>query len=599
MPRIFISYSRVDNQFVEVLADKIRQVYGHDNVWFDAGLHGGDIWWEEIRDQIAARDIFIYVLTNDSVQSAYCQAEFAEARRLQKQIITVQARDRTRLTDELGDIHYVNMARGVNDADALLELIRSINMRMTKVSRRRPKPLWEPRTSKPTSSEEKQRPDDAPDVDTPTLQIPRAEREKTSSVAIKPWWKKTEFIIGAILIPIIAAIVGALIQNPAILRFGTGATPTNTAIAAAIAESPTPTISPTFTNTPTVTLTPSETLEIAAIVGTLDAQATDQQATLNVQATAAARATEYAVGTQSVVDQTATATMWTDTPTPDITASIIAYRTQDAATVTQAWIDSWTPTPTATLTPTITPSNTPTLIYLEDALLRAHTPVASNDDWTSYSQTFDGVEMVLVPAGCFMMGSNDGADDEQPVHEQCFAEPFWIDKTEVTNEQFGSIGCEDSSYQPNQPRNCVNWYDAYNFCKRNGRRLPTEAEWEYAARGLDSLIYPWGNEFDSNNVVYVTNSTQHTKPVNRQSSGDSWVGALDMSGNVREWTSSIYEPYPYVADDGREDDTSNRIRVVRAGSFGDASYFLRAAYRYQSNQLSVSSYVGFRCARDF
>ncbi|TVR19435.1 MAG: hypothetical protein EA396_12540, partial [Anaerolineaceae bacterium] len=170
----------------------------------------------------------------------------------------------------------------------------------------------------------------------------------------------------------------------------------------------------------------------------------------------------------------------------------------------------------------------------EDA---GHTPITRNDDWTPVERDFDGITMVQVPAGCFMMGY-DGEGGEQ-----CFDEPFWIDKYPVTNRQYGSSGFWSGD---DLPRESVNWFDARDFCEARGGRLPTEAEWEYSARGPDGWIYPWGNEFFANNVV---NSGGRTADVGSRPGGVSWVGALDMSGNVWEWTSSLFEPYPYDADD--------------------------------------------------
>src|SRR5215207_7545193 len=95
MARIFISYSRVDRPFTEQLARRLRRVYGHEAVWFDEELHGGQAWWEEILAQIANCDIFVYLLSQDSVESDYCQKELAEARRVQKQILPCIIRDRT------------------------------------------------------------------------------------------------------------------------------------------------------------------------------------------------------------------------------------------------------------------------------------------------------------------------------------------------------------------------------------------------------------------------------------------------------------------------------------------------------------------------
>src|SRR5690606_33899208 len=99
MPKLFISYSRVDTEITERLVNRLRRVYGLANVWYDDELYGGARWWQEILKQIANCQVFIYLLSNESVTSPYCKAEFTEAQRLQKPIVTVQVRDRTRLPD--------------------------------------------------------------------------------------------------------------------------------------------------------------------------------------------------------------------------------------------------------------------------------------------------------------------------------------------------------------------------------------------------------------------------------------------------------------------------------------------------------------------
>ncbi len=208
------------------------------------------------------------------------------------------------------------------------------------------------------------------------------------------------------------------------------------------------------------------------------------------------------------------------------------------------------------------------------------------------------VEMVLVPAGCFMMGSEDDDDDETPVHEQCFDEPFWIDRYEVTNEQYGSLGCLNYSSEPDQPSNCVDWFEAKAHCESWGARLPTEAEWEYTARGPDNLVYPWGNDFVAGNVVYMGNSSQ-TAEVGSRPGGMSWVGAYDMSGNVWEWVSTIYQDYPYSADDGRESNNDTSARVVRGESFLSTVSSLRATNRRDWYPAYGNELRGFRCARDY
>lgn len=169
MAKIFISYSRVDKAFAERFDARLRRMFPDVNVWYDDHLYGGQDWWQEILGHIAKCDIFIYLLSNESVTSPYCEAEFTEARRLQKRIITVQVRDRTALTDDLDDIQYVDMKNGVDDADAVARLGGAVRLQLANVSRKRP--LWQPITPKPLIPDEQTRSSDVPEVDTPALNV--------------------------------------------------------------------------------------------------------------------------------------------------------------------------------------------------------------------------------------------------------------------------------------------------------------------------------------------------------------------------------------------------------------------------------------------
>jgi iron(II)-dependent oxidoreductase len=224
------------------------------------------------------------------------------------------------------------------------------------------------------------------------------------------------------------------------------------------------------------------------------------------------------------------------------------------------------------------------------------TPVTRSADWTPVYAEFEGVEMALVPPGCFMMGHNDGRRDERPAHRQCFEQPFWIDRYEVTNAQYGSEGAFPGE---NVPRGNLTWFEARDHCLQRGARLPTEAEWEYAARGVDSLIYPWGNALDTQALIFDGNAGNRLHEVGSRPAGASWVGALDMSGNALEWVASIYRRYPYSADDGREDmsDTASP-RVYRSGWGSYIDFGLSASIRFRAYPDSRDWFVSFRCARD-
>jgi sulfatase modifying factor 1 len=277
--------------------------------------------------------------------------------------------------------------------------------------------------------------------------------------------------------------------------------------------------------------------------------------------------------------------------------------------------------PEPTVTPTTEPTRNPILVLAEAG-------VNSNADWKPYIQDFDGVQMALVPVGCFQIGSTDrqvdyamvlyglGADrswfdDEQPEHEVCFEELFWIDVYEVTNQQYGSSGEWSGD---DLPREEVNWSDALAHCESRGARLPTEAEWEYAARGPDGLIFPWGNDFngslgnfcDENCTIDwadedVDDGYQNTAPVGSYPGGVSWVGAYDLSGNVWEWVNDWYDSdyYASLPASNPQGPESGEYRVLRGGSWGFSATNVRAADRKWNSPDSAGLYLGFRCARDY
>jgi len=216
--------------------------------------------------------------------------------------------------------------------------------------------------------------------------------------------------------------------------------------------------------------------------------------------------------------------------------------------------------------------------------------VYTNAEWEPVVQDIEGYEMVLVPAGCFTMGNETGFSKEQPVHEICVEKPFWIDRYETSVFQFsqfltamnvseddyggwlspwksGTDELWDQLTHQDRPIESTTIFGAQAYCEWRETRLPTEAEWEYAARGPDSWIYPWGNDFDPEKVVRIYDRTPE---VGSKPQGASWVGALDMSSSLHEWTSTIFMPYPYDADDGREiplEEDGFSERVLRGGSW--------------------------------
>ena len=368
---------------------------------------------------------------------------------------------------------------------------------------------------------------------------------------------------------------------------------TETAPSVLLSESNTPLPTPTDTESPTETLppptstptsTPSETLSPTDTAippsETPTATATNTPTNTAIPPTDTPRVTLTPTVTPSYTASPTT----THTPIPTLSAREAAIATQTATAWTPTLTNAHTPTPNAT-----------------QMLEKAVAGVTANADWTPVEREFDGVVMVLVPSGCFMMGSTTGEIDETPVEQVCIEKPFWLDKTEVTQSQFTrNNGVKAISYGftgDNHPVVVIIWFEAREYCEARGGRLPTEAQWEFAARGPDGLAYPWGNQFIADNIVYGDNSNNETAEVGSRPTGQSWVGALDMSGNVWEWTNSVYQSYPYHADDGREDLTATDLRVLRGGSLLSYDNNSRAAYRSLSSPDGNGFDVGFRCAR--
>lgn len=258
------------------------------------------------------------------------------------------------------------------------------------------------------------------------------------------------------------------------------------------------------------------------------------------------------------------------------------------------------PTPTPLPTPTPAPTPAETEAATEAKATQEPTPPPVTDI------------MVEIPAGPFTMGSDTGAEDEAPAHEVDLP-AFEIDRFEVTNADF-SVFVDATGYQTdaekegrtrnwrsagegkdNHPVVFVSWNDAVAYCEWVGKRLPTEAEWEKAARGTDGRLYPWGDDWDPSKTNVKDTGLRGTAVVGSFGAGASPYGAEDMAGNVWEWTADWYEPYP--GSDFESDYFGQRFRVLRGGAWFETPDFVRTTVRNANTETAASDEIGFRCAR--
>lgn len=302
-------------------------------------------------------------------------------------------------------------------------------------------------------------------------------------------------------------------------------------------------------------------------------------------------------------------------PAPEITSTLEKMAVQSVTPLRSSTPrPSSTPIPSATAAPTDAPTDTE---IPSPQLFAGATQISPKV----------GKVMLYIPAGEFEMGSKDGEVDEKPVHTVNL-NAFWIDKTEVTNAMFAVFLNEmgnqsesrstwlvpssknpldedaDGKWNPKSgyeqhPVVEVSWYGAQAFCEWAGGRLPTEAEWEKAARGTDGRTYPWGEVLDCDKAHY-SSCWGEIIPVGSLADGDSPYGAADMAGNVWEWVADwyVYDYYSTLSLDNPLGPSSGLLRVRRGGSRFNKSWNIRAANRDGYDPSKVDVYLGFRCAMD-
>lgn len=261
--------------------------------------------------------------------------------------------------------------------------------------------------------------------------------------------------------------------------------------------------------------------------------------------------------------------------------------------------------------------------------------------WLGLSGVARADGLMLIQAGAFWMGRDDGPPEEAPLH-RVFVRDFWIERHKVTNVEFaefletqgivsadgarrfddddadarihrvradgaagGGRGVQrwraDRGFE-DHPVVEVSWFGARDYCRWKGRRLPTEAEWEKAARGDDARRYPWGPDPPSPERAVYGRPYNATEPGGGRPRGTSPYGIEDMLGNLREWTATVLRPYPYSEGDGREEwpgrGAADQV-VVRGAGHDDPADSLSVTRRRSYDRRGASAghhFVGFRCA---
>jgi len=219
----------------------------------------------------------------------------------------------------------------------------------------------------------------------------------------------------------------------------------------------------------------------------------------------------------------------------------------------------------------------------------------------------DDREMVHVPAGNFLQGSPDGPPEERP-QRTVWLDAFWIDREEVsvraweafrqaTGHRPSKWAGDPALHRPDLPVVGVSWEDARACCAWAGKRLPTEAEWEKAARGTDGRRYPWGNTFDPKRAGSKLSAPE---PVGGRPGGESPYGARSMAGGVWEWTNDLWGEFYYREAPAKnpKGPPSGFLHTIKGGSWREPPEFLRSATRFRLDAIVTWKTVGFRCARD-
>jgi formylglycine-generating enzyme required for sulfatase activity len=569
-PRIFVSHSHVDDAFGKRLVGDLRARLGEDAVWYDAsgGLHGGDEWWTTIRAEITARDVFIVVLSPDALASVWVPREmniaYFQHAKVGKRLIPVFFRPCEPPADwQL--IHGFDFADPQRYEQALVELLNDLGVTQAGQS-----------AAAPSAS--------APARDPRAQLAARLTGEIHTAFGREAWAQvvaKTDLLCDEVS----EAMTPQLWRERGVAAQTLGDDKTSLeAFVQALKADPydLPTLRAQAQNLERLgRLADAEKIvQRAQALAPLDDVAL-QLGLLEDLYSLAVQQQRWDVAQRMVAD-----------------ALRLAVNTNDAHWQTRQ-------------------------VELEEARVL---PQRLRD--LGYRlRVIGGVEVIVppvcdVPAGPFTMGSDKQRDfhtrdEELPQHQvtlgayQIGTHPMTVAEYACAVRAGGATepqtdGSQDITWQQqlthlDHPVVYTTWFQAVAYAVWLARvtgerwRLPTEAEWEKAARGTDGRIYPWGNGFDKARANTGESGIGMTAPVGSYPQGASPCGAQDMAGTVLEWCSTLYRPYPYRAGDGREDmqDSTNK-RVLRGGSWGYVPQLARAACRYGFRPDVIVSYVGVR-----
>ena len=577
-PRVFISYSRADEAFARRLATSLTET-GMD-VWIDLeDIAAGTKWSRAIQQGLDSAEVMIVIISPESMASNNVEDEWQYFLDHKKPVVPLLLRP-AKVHFQLNRIQYVDFHQQ-NYYHALNQLYAEFQRRGVKLENMPNVAERPPISHSPPQPTGSQSPTLVPPSRTPSGQQP-AVAPRPPAPQLSPRGSGTRtFIIGGIIAAVALVLIGG-----GVLYGVLNARQQLEQVATQVGEA-------------------TETI-VSALDSDRDGLSDAEERELGTDPN------DSDTDDDNIPDGHEVRNLRTDPRNPDTDGDglrdgddpdpLTANRPTTAPT-TRAPIATHTLMPTRPTRPGL-PGN----------------PVTRNSDWQPVYAGGALEGMVLVPAGTFLMGGSqaerqaglaicpqmltntcDGLiQDEAPQTTITFDRPFWIDVHEYREPG------------TNLPQANLTWHEALSVCQSRGKRLPTEAEWEYAARGPDGLLFPWGNEYDparlnvcdsscSENWRIADHNDGHAEraPVGSFPGGASWVGALDMAGNLWEWTSSIYRDYHYDPNDGRENLSSlNNPRTLRGGSWNWIGTDARTIAR-DDPVRERSPWYGFRCARDW